>query len=163
MSPTPREHDLADLRRLARERDTDGNARGDLPTGAGLDVDPDEGRTATGGDASARSAFRAGLYRELLPHEATAAAEKPYLQSLPEEVAAEHLLFEWIEHLLHGGFRGATEALDYYESIGWIAPAVRSDLEDYLLGVEDGGGEGGLDVDDHMLSLVYARLSAQGR
>ena len=160
MSPNPREHDLADLRRLARER---GTGAADAPTtGAGLDVNPGGSRAASRGGASAGSAFRAGLYRELLPLEATATTEKPYLRHLPEDVASEHLVFEWIEHLLGGGFRGATEALDYYESIGWIAADVRRDLGDYLLGVEDGDGDRGLSVDDHMLSLVYvAKLSSR--
>jgi len=160
VSPTPREHDLADLRRLAREGPT--GTGGAPATGAGLDLDPGGSQAVSPGGAGDRSAFRAGLYRELLPLEASAAAEKPYLRQLPEAVAAEYLLFEWIEHLLGGGVREATEALDYYESIGWIGPAVRRDLDDYLRGVEAGDGDGRLAVDDHMLSLVYvAKLSSR--
>ena len=160
MSPNPREHDRADLRRLARERDT--GPAGASARGAGLDVDPGGSQTASPGGPSTHSAFRAGLYRELLPLEATAAAEKPYLRHLPEDAAAEFLLFEWIEHLLGEGFREATEALEYYESIGWIAAEVRRDLGDYLRGIEDGDGDEGLAVEDHMLSLLYvAKLSSR--
>ncbi|PSQ60741.1 MAG: hypothetical protein BRD23_01680 [Halobacteriales archaeon SW_9_67_25] len=94
-------------------------------------------------DAPAASSFRASLYRELLPLEAGSDAAKPYLDGLPEHYAGEHLVFEWLEFLLlHAGYQGAAEALDYYESVGWITEDVESDLNDYLL-----------DIDDHLLIL----------
>ena len=41
--------------------------------------------------------------------------------------------------------------------MGWITGDVESTHGDYLLGIDDEGANDGntLDVDDHMLSLVY--------
>lgn len=156
MSLNPRDYDLDELRKMARER---GAADGEVDPEIGLSAVPtDEGLTAG-------SSFRAGLYRELLPLEASMAeAGKPYLAALPEHYAAEHLVFEWLEFLLlHAGFKGATEALAYYESVGWVAEDVQDDLEDYLLGIDDQAAteDNDLEIDDHMLSLVYvAKLAA---
>jgi archaellum component FlaD/FlaE len=52
------------------------------------------------------------------------------------------------------GVREAASALEYYESIGWLAPAARERLEDRLGGF-DGGGDGTLDTEDHRRSLRY--------
>lgn len=151
MSINPRDYDLAELRKLARKR------------GGPAEGDEDIGLSAVAADESfaAGNSFRAGLYRELLPLEAD---EKPYLAGLPEEYVGEHLVFEWLEFLLlHAGYQGATDALSYYESVGWITEDVEGDLGDYLLGIDDHGapGQDDLDIDDHMLSLVYvAKLAS---
>ena len=161
MSINPRDYDLDELRKMARERGgkTNGGNVEEADIGGLGSMGPrDE-------EVSAGSSFRAGLYRELLPLEAGAGqTTKPYLKTLPEHYAGEHLIFEWLEFLfLHTGYQGATEALDYYESVGWITESVESSLGDYLLGIEDTAASerNDLDVDDHMLSLVYiAKLSS---
>jgi flagellar protein FlaE len=83
---------------------------------------------------------------------------------LPEHYAGEHLLFEWLEFLLmHAGYQGANEAIDYYESVDWITDEVQSQLNDYMLGLDEQApaDPADLDVDDHLLSLVYiAKLSS---
>jgi flagellar protein FlaE len=147
MSINPRDYDLDELRRMARERGG-GVGDGEDP---GVDLGPVGG---SGGESASRGSLREGLYRELLPLQGE--VEKPYLRELPDRYAGEHLLFEWLEFLVEAaGYRGATAALDYYESIGWLTPEAESTLHDYLLGLDGAGGDGELDVDDHLLSLVY--------
>jgi flagellar protein FlaE len=160
MSINPSDYDLDELRKMARKRG--GQTGGDVEEG-------NIGLGSMGGDedVAAGSSFRAGLYRELLPLEAGAEdATKPYLHGLPEHYAGEHLVFEWLEFLLlHAGYQGATEALDYYEDVGWITEDVEADLNDYLLGLDDGAAndDNDLDVDDHLLSLVYVAKLASMR
>lgn len=162
MSINPRDYDLEELRKMARERG--GQTRSDLEepveeTDIGIDSVSRSEDKPSGPDS-----FRAGLYRELLPLEAGGEATKPYLDRLPETYAGEHLIFEWLEFLLlHAGYQGAIEALDYYEAVGWITDDCQSALTDYMLGVEDSpnGDPATLDVDDHLLSLVYiAKLAS---
>ena len=162
MTINPRDYDLEELRKMARDREP-----GAVPDEERVpNSDPNlEWGEVDGEGTVADEGFRARLYRELMPLMAGSDdASKPYLATLPETQAAEFMLFEWLEFLLlHGGFRGAQEALDYYESIDWITDDVESDLNDYLLGIEDAGASEGsqLDVDDHLLSLVYiARLAS---
>ncbi|MFW5978318.1 MAG: FlaD/FlaE family flagellar protein [Halohasta sp.] len=163
MTINPKDYDLDELRKMARKRgskravpdDEEGVPDPEPNSESGLDWDPLEDSEGTMGD----DAFRARLYRELMPLTAGSdEVSKPYLSALPETEAAEFLVFEWLEFLLlHGGFRGAQEALTYYESIEWITDDVNATLGDYLLGIEDVGAVDGtdLDVDDHLLSLVY--------
>jgi len=165
MTINPKDYDLDELRKMARKR---GSKR----------TVPDEGESVTepepdldwdpledGDPSMGEDAFRARLYRELMPLTAgNDDVSKPYLAALPETEAAEFLIFEWLEFLLlHGDFRGAQQALTYYESIDWITEDVSSKLGDYLLGIENvgAGDTTDLDVDDHLLSLVYiAKLAA---
>lgn len=161
MTINPRDYDLDELRKMAREK-------GDSPMGPPGEADGEETVPSSNGfesleSTAARDQFQSGLYRELLPLEAGADdLEKPYLDGLPETYAAEFTVFEWLEFLLSNfGYKGTNEALQYYEAVGWITEDVESTLNDYLLGIEgvapEDGGSG--DVDDHMLSLVYiARL-----
>ena len=165
MTLNPRDYDLDELRKMAREREPgprgppaegeeDGN--GAAPTGIAGSLESD-------GDAATRERFQSGLYRELMPLEAgTDDLSKPYLSGLPESYAAEYVVFEWLEFLLDSfGYKGANEALQYYESVGWLTEDVESSLNDYLLGLEDPAGvdPADADIDDHKLSLVYiARL-----
>jgi flagellar protein FlaE len=154
MSINPRDYDLAELRRLADGPEPSVNGNG----GVGVEAAGDE-RVDT-------SALRDGLYRELLPLEAgSGSVEKPYLPDLPESYVGEQFLFEWLEFLqTKAGYQGATEALSYYESIGWITPAVETDRGDYLLGIDDGEATGDLDIDDHVISLAYiAKLASMRR
>ncbi len=157
MSMNPSDYDLDELRKMARERGGKTNGGdGDEPD---LGLDSMRGES----DASADS-FRAGLYRELLPLEAGGDAEKPYLETLPEENSGERLIFEWLEFLLlHAGHQGAREAIAYYESVGWITEGCESELKDYMLGLDEQAASDptDLDVDDHLLSLVYiAKLAS---
>ncbi|MFB6308166.1 MAG: FlaD/FlaE family flagellar protein [Haloarculaceae archaeon] len=160
MTINPRDYDLDELRELARKRGEAANGNGGMPDPTEMDFDfPDEE------DPAAGSSYRAGLYRELLPFfGGTENIEKPYLTHLPETYAAEYVLFEWLEFLLlHAGFQGANSALDYYESVDWITEDVRATLSDYIVGIDDevSNDDNELDVDDHMLSLVYvAKLRA---
>jgi flagellar protein FlaE len=155
MSINPRDYDLDELRKMARERGGGPNgadADGDEPEWNPLEQDAEE--------MVGSSSFRAGLYRELLPLQAGAdGLTKPYLRVLPQNYAGEYLVFEWLEFLLlHAGFQGATDALEYYESVEWLTEDVKSSLRDYLMGIDEEAAAAeanDLDVDDHMLSLVY--------
>jgi flagellar protein FlaE len=161
MSINPRDYDLDELRKMARKR-------GGQTNGGGEAEEPDIGLGSVGpteSEVTAGGSFREGLYRELLPLEAgSGETTKPYLTGLPENYAGENLVFEWLEFLLlHAGYQGAAEALDYYESIGWVTDDAEATLHDYLLGLDGEGANDGnsLDVDDHLLSLVYiAKLSS---
>ncbi|MFC7072207.1 FlaD/FlaE family flagellar protein [Halovenus rubra] len=157
MSINPSDYDLNELRKMARERGGEaGEGTRDVDeSDIGLSSGVDSG-TSSPGDAT--SSFRAGLYRELLPLEAQNDASKPYLNGLPEHYAAENLIFEWLEFLiLHAGYQGAIEALDYYSSVEWITDDCASTLNDYMLGLGETANTEGteLDIDDHLLSLVY--------
>ncbi len=161
MSINPRDYDLDELRKMARKRGGQTNGGGGGGGGGGVE-ESDIGLGSMGGtepEPSTGGSFREGLYRELLPLEAgSGQTTKPYLDGLPEHYAGENLIFEWLEFLLlHAGYQGAIEALDYYESVGWITEQAESELSDYLLGMDDQGANDGnsLDVDDHLLSLVY--------
>lgn len=157
MSINPRDYDLDKLRKMARER---GGAT--IPVGDDEDDDPpsapDFDTVGLSGDVLGDDAYRSQLYRQLLPLESMAGGdpEKPYLQSLPETYAGELVVFEWLSYLLEkAGFRGATEAIDYYVEVEWITDDVGDELEDYLLGLEERSADGDLTIDDHLLSLVH--------
>jgi flagellar protein FlaE len=157
MSMNPSDYDLDELRKMAQEREGSG---GDS-NGEDLDLGAMRGE---GGSSGGADSFRAGLYRELLPLEAGGDAEKPYLAALPEDNAGERLIFEWLEFLLlHAGHQGAREAISYYESVEWITEECESQLKDYMLGLDEQAATdpSTLDVDDHLLSLVYiAKLAS---
>jgi len=157
MTINPRDYDLNELREMARKRGDE-----DLPPEDPTEVEwgalDEEG-------PSAPDSLRSGLYRELLPLVGAGdGMEKPYLEGIPDTYAAEFVVFEWLEFLLmHSGYQGATDAIHYYESIEWVDEDVASQLDDYLLGIGDEAATETteLDVDDHMLSLVYvAKLAA---
>jgi flagellar protein FlaE len=169
MTINPKDYDLDELRKMARERGSSDASVGEDSgrPDPGSDADPAEmDWDSVGGTPGTPSndPFRARLYRELLPLAGGQSdTEKPYLPALPETQGAELLIFEWLEFLLaKGGFKGATEALTYYEDVDWITEDVESTLGDYLLGIDEPSGEAStLDVDDHLLSLVYvAKLLA---
>jgi flagellar protein FlaE len=159
MSLNPRDYDLDELRKMARKRGEENGLRDADFDPEDLDVGLEEDEDATAG-----TSYRAGLYRELLPFLGSDGFEKPYLRGLPTTYAAEYVVFEWLEFLLmHSGYQGATDALDYYESIDWITEDVEAALADYLRGIDDETANEGneLTVDDHLLSLVYvAKLQA---
>ena len=158
MSPTP-DYDLRDLRRLADpDRETPAVFEDD---GADLPASPDE-------------VLRHGQRDELVRLQSQFASvgalpEKPYLESLPNRYAAEVVVFEWLDFLINkAGFENTGNALEYYEQVEWITARVREDLREYMRGFSevesfdpDKPGPADLDVDDHVLSLVYvARLAS---
>ncbi|WP_136689851.1 FlaD/FlaE family flagellar protein [Halorhabdus amylolytica] len=164
MTINPKDYDLDELRKMARERGGatipvgDEDVESETPT-SGLDAG------SLGGDVLGDDAYRSQLYRQLLPMESMVGGEleKPYLRGLPESYAGELVVFEWLSFLLEtAGFRGANEAIDYYADVGWITEDVNDDLEDYLLGLDEKAGDGGdLSIDDHLLSLVHiAKLTS---
>lgn len=168
MTINPRDYDLDELRKMARGQSEgprsppateDDNGREPPELDEWGTVEPELGAP----DGLLQDQFDSDIHRELLPLEAGEDdLEKPYLKSLPESYAAEIVIFEWLEFLLEDfGYQGANEALQYYESVGWITDDIQTALNDYLVGidepepntVQDG------DIDSHKLSLVYvARL-----
>lgn len=156
----PTEYDPDELRRMAFEEDADGAPEASIPRGIDPDGDPDA--------PVAGEALDAARERELLRLDAaTGDLERPYLPRLPEALAAEYTVFEWLDFLTRkGGFKRALRALEYYRSVGWIGEAAEDRLREYLVGMDvdrPRGREGGLGVDDHLLSLVYVgRLATMG-
>ncbi|KAB1188726.1 MULTISPECIES: FlaD/FlaE family flagellar protein [Haloferax] len=115
----------------------------------------------------ASEALRSSQLEHLLVHQSRGddedGVEKPYLRSLPDKYGAERVVFDWLEFLvLKGGFKRAMDALRYYQTVDWLTADVEQTLRDYLLGFSAAVEEPtDLDVDDHLLSLVYvARLSS---
>ncbi|QGN07530.1 flagella E [Halorhabdus sp. CBA1104] len=166
MTINPKDYDLDELRKMARERGGatipvgDEDVEEEAPT-PGFDT----GGGGLGGDVLGDGDYRSQLYRQLLPLESMVGGEleKPYLHGLPESYAGELIVFEWLSFLLEkAGFRGANEAVDYYAQVGWITEDVSDDLEDYLLGLEGTGSDHSeLSIDDHLLSLVHiAKLTS---
>jgi flagellar protein FlaE len=87
----------------------------------------------------------------------TPAEETPYLATLPGGLATDLIVVEWLEFLTDAsGYREAARAIDYYEDIDWIGPAVAEDLQEYLGGFDEVEASGdGLTIDDHTTSLEY--------
>ena len=90
-----------------------------------------------------------------------ALSTKPYLERLPEDDDA---VLDWLEFLVAtGGNEGALEALERYQTLGWLTDDAETDLRGYMLGVgrRDGDGLEAFDRADHLLSFAYvARLAA---
>jgi flagellar protein FlaE len=159
MPPTPGDYDLRDLRRLADpNRETPAEFE-----------DGDEQLPASPDDV-----LRHGQHEELVRVQsqfstAGALPEKPYLDELPNQYGAEVVVFEWLDFLINkAGFENTGNALEYYEEVGWLTERTREDLREYMRGFSevesfdpDKPGPADLDVDDHVLSLVYiARLAS---
>jgi archaellum component FlaD/FlaE len=111
-------------------------------------------------------ALRENQLEQLLVHETAAAGDglsKPYLTALPDEYAAERIVFDWLEFLvLKGGFKRTMDAVRYYHTVEWLTEDVEAALQDYLVGFSgEVSNTSEFDVDDHHLSLVYiARLTS---
>lgn len=158
MPPTPGDYDLRDLRRLA---DPNRETPDEFDDGADLPASPDD-------------VLRHGQRDELVRLQGQFAAagalpEKPYLRVLPDRYAAEVVVFEWLDFLINkAGFENTGNALEYYAEVEWITESVREDLREYMRGFSEvesfdpeKPGPADLDVDDHVLSLVYvARLAS---
>lgn len=175
MTINPRDYDLEELRKMARQDGPPDGPRGGTADGSanGASRGSPDGRESDaastgstddplGGLGESAGSQRPDLYRELLPF-LDDETDKPYLDALPETYAAELVVFEWLEFLTsNAGYHGTVDALDYYASLDWVTDDVRATLSEYLLGIDESEtGEGDLDVDQHMMSLVYvAKLTA---
>ncbi len=110
------------------------NTREEAPVSPGRGRD----RSETGGQASASTD-----------------GGKPYLAALPEGLATELIVFEWLEFLVaEGGIRETARALEYYERVDWIDEQVREELDAYLAGFDE-TGDGTLTIEHHTTSLEY--------
>lgn len=146
-------------------RDAEYEARGD-------DHPDDVGQFRFDNEVHERPRGRAGevlrqnQLEQLLVHETAAAGDslrKPYLRTLPNEYAAERVVFDWLEFMvLKGGFKRTMDALRYYLTVDWITEEVETELHDYLIGFSGNVADTAeFDVDDHHLSLLYvARLTS---
>ncbi|MFB6131978.1 MAG: FlaD/FlaE family flagellar protein [Halanaeroarchaeum sp.] len=155
MTINPGDYDPEELRQTASEH-LDGSDVADLRS------------RISGGDAGEAATIRADQVKELLRIETGADPsdlERPYLTTIPEEYAARLTLFEWLDYVLRrAGVRRTLEALEYYENVGWISPAVGEELRDHVRAFREVASQGPaneLETADHVLSLVYvARLAA---
>ncbi|MFB6101042.1 MAG: FlaD/FlaE family flagellar protein, partial [Haloplanus sp.] len=114
---------------------------------------------------AAAAAFEASVTRDIVALDHGAAdIERPYLRSLPAALTAEALIFEWLEFLLlQAGRESVADALDFYESVGWLGTDAAQSLDAYLSGLDDprANDDNDLDADDHRVSLHYvARLAS---
>lgn len=169
MAIDPRNYDLDELRAASVGQPSFGG-RDAFP---GDDVEADAATsesTADGDDdgtarPAASVAFERSIARDLAAMQGEATdLERPYLPALPASLTAEALIFEWLEFLvLQGGRESVTDALDFYERVGWLGSGAAETLERYLSGIDDPRAEGttDLDADDHRVSLHYvARLAS---
>lgn len=148
MTMDPADYDPRELREIGLE----GADRG--PPGGGGSL----------GSVGAVDALRSSQRETLqLMEDTVEELSRPYLSEMPDSYRAELLVLEWLELLTAiAGRRETIEGLAYYTSVGWITPAVESELREYLRGVDTTADDPRpLDHDDHSTSLVYiARLAA---
>jgi flagellar protein FlaE len=163
----PRNYDLDELRSASVGQPSLGG-RDDWPE-AWVDAaaeDDESGAAGDDGDSdrpAADVAFETGITRDLAALDGDA-VERPYLPALPASLAAEALIFEWLEFLvLQGGHESAADALEFYERVGWLGGDAAGLLDRYLAGIGDSRTDAttGLGADDHRVSLHYiARLAS---
>jgi len=107
-------------------------------------------------EAAADSASQSGSAGADVAATETDSDGKPYLATMPEGLASELVVVEWLEYLVDRvGVRETARAIDYYERIDWVAEPVAEDLQAYLRGFDGSGGEDGLTIDHHTQSLRY--------
>jgi archaellum component FlaD/FlaE len=121
---------------------------------------------------------------EAAPDLSNAELEKPYLETLPDGYAVDAVVLEWLDWLVSAADgEVAAQAVEYYESIGWLTAEVREDLLGYLEGLgettlgpgtagakatDEAAGDGpteppaALDLQDHLHSLQYVTELASG-
>lgn len=160
----PDDYDPSELRRIAR--DASGIRNGEFTRFEDRSPFRFDNPLYDTGRRPASEALRSSQLEHLLVHQSRgddSTVQKPYLRSLPDKYGAERVVFDWLEFLvLKGGFKRAMDALRYYQSVNWLTADVEETLRDYLLGFSaDVEESDDLDVDDHLLSLVYiARLAS---
>ncbi|MFB6268384.1 MAG: FlaD/FlaE family flagellar protein, partial [Halobacterium sp.] len=119
-------------------------------------------------EQAAEESIRSSQLKQLLFMHSSASAEnleRPYLETMPGKYAAEITLFEWLEFLLErGGVKRSLDAIDYYESIGWVGEDAAEELRDHVRGFAGPADEedhADFEMTDHVLSLVFiARLAS---
>lgn len=154
MTLNPREYDPEELRSAARQGDGE-NIR-------------ELKERLTEHDEPVEESVRSGQLKQLLFMHSSASEEslqRPYLESMPGKYAAEITLFEWLEFLLErGGVKRSLDALEYYESVGWVGEDAAVELRDHVRGFAgpaDDEDHSDFELADHVLSLVFiARLSS---
>lgn len=167
MAIDPRNYDVAELRaagsgeplpRHERVGDDADDRRGSADATTETDATPDEAARP-----AAAVAFETSIARDLAALDGDE-VERPYLPILPASLVAEALIFEWLEFLcLQAGRESVSDALAFYERVGWLGSDATAALERYLSGIDDSraGARSGLDPDDHRVSLHYvARLAS---
>jgi flagellar protein FlaE len=154
MTLNPSEYDAEELRSAARKGD-------------GENIRELKKRLAEH-EQSAEEAVRSGQLKQLLFMHSSASEEdlqRPYLAQMPGKYAAEITLFEWLDFLLErGGVKRSLEAIDYYETIGWVGSDAAEELRNHVRGFAGPADEDehtDLEMTDHVLSLVFiARLAS---
>jgi flagellar protein FlaE len=154
MTLNPREYDPEELRNAAQQ--SDGENIRELK------------QRLTEHEQTGEESIRSSQLKQLLFMHSSASEQnlhRPYLESMPGKYAAEITLFEWLEFLLErGGVKRSLEAVDYYESIGWVGEGAAEELRDHVRGFAgpaDEDDHGDFEMADHVLSLVFiARLSS---
>jgi archaellum component FlaD/FlaE len=99
----------------------------------------------------------------LRPSRTDGGGDRPYLSRVPGGYEAQLEVFEWLERLIARAGPDATrEALEYYESVGWLSKESQDSLGGFVDGLAAAAPSNPrpLSTDDHRLSLHYvARLS----
>ncbi|MDR5672403.1 Archaellum protein D/E [Halalkaliarchaeum sp. AArc-CO] len=152
----PRNYDVRELRTLA-------GTHPDEAPAAGVEQAPDrESSTSPARNQSEARAYTAQFVELVLGSRGRSTASgRPYLQTVPTGVSAERLVGDWLSYLVEiGGQEGASEALSYYERIGWIAPEARSALERRLPGLRSPRHRRPYEPADHRISLCCLRRIA---
>lgn len=119
-------------------------------------------------ERAADESVRSGQLKQLLFMHSSADEERlarPYLESVPGKYAAEITLFEWLDFLLQcGGVKRSLEAIDYYETIGWVGGDAAEKLRNHVRGFAgpaDEKSHSEFEMADHVLSLMFvARLAS---
>lgn len=174
MAIDPRNYDLDELRAASvgqpsfGERDEwaeAGASSGATKAKAGANENATEEQKdlAEADRPAAAVAFETAVARDLATMDGSD-VERPYLSTLPASLTAEVLIFEWLDFLVMQADReSVADAFDFYERVGWLGGDAAAMLDEYLSGLGDSRAEmaGGLDADDHRVSLHYvARLAS---
>jgi len=137
---------------LSRSEDAETDVGGDDP-----DAPAEDGSADQQPNARQETPASPGRGRSTTGARTGAATDggKPYLAALPEGLATELIVFEWLEFLVaEGGIRETARALEYYERVDWIDERVRQELDAYLAGFDE-TGDGTLTIEHHTTSLEY--------
>ncbi|MFB6129945.1 MAG: FlaD/FlaE family flagellar protein [Salinigranum sp.] len=156
----PDDYNPEELQRMAMRKRASDDSPQEPPDSFAFGDAVDGGAGSDSGEAR-----RASQLEELVMHQSRGDGQlrKPYLDRLPDEYAAERIVFEWLEFLvLKAGFKRTRGALRQYRLVEWITPEVEAGLREYLVGFSaDVENVRELDVEDHQRSLLYvARLAS---
>ncbi len=77
----------------------------------------------------------AGDFEYVTSDHLSTAREKPYLTTLPSDYLGDLVIMEWLEFLVdESTVTDAARAVNYYERIEWVDPAVADHLRSFLSG-----------------------------